>query len=463
VPEATPYDVIVFGAGTAGCAAALQLARDRRRVLLIVSPRREAYAEVLPSTALAFFDRLGVREELENDGLHAVRRVSCWPAGGLAPNDGSGISVRRDRLDAVLLAAAERAGVDLARTSRAPMFDLAAGSVEFEGGVARGRFIAGGAGRSGLLARQLVRYWDPRYRTLALGALWRGSFGDSTTAVTEAFPGGWLSSAPVGSDSQYVYVIFDSEDVRQDPERAYRAAIERSSAFRGMLARATTAGPVSPEDATPYRAHRFASGQWILLGESGCCGDALTWGLEQALDSALAGVAIIEARLDDALPAEDAALLYDEYARRTYSDHIRRAAERYAAVAAHYGAPFWRKRSRPPEELLLPEGAKPSRAIEPVRRWRTIRIADGVRIEPRRWLTDGRIATIDAAEIPGLSPETEQVDGVSLPILAALARHERNPQALADRYQRTQACVSEAAVERALAILAGFGLLAPDA
>lgn len=259
--------------------------------------------------------------------------------------------------------------------------------------------------------------------------------------------------------------MVDSDAVRQDPEQAYRAAILKTSVFHRMLENAAIDGPVWPEDASPYRAHQFAADRWLLAGDSGCFGDPAAWtGLERALESAYNGAELISARLDHPEYAEAAARYYDERERRIYADHIRRAAERYAAAEPYHGTRFWRDRRRPPQELAIPRADELRREIETLRGSRNIRprSAEVIRIEERVALRTGEITLAPTPVIPVLSPETEQLDGVHLPALASLAGQNHTAPALLQAYNRTQAPASEDAIERALGFLVALGVLAVD-
>ena len=463
VPEPEQYDIIVVGAGPAGCTVARLLALRGRRVLLITGPRRRSLVEILPPSSASILERLGIRGEV--DGLRPLGRATTFWCGEASVADGenSGWVVVRDRFDAFLLEQARNAGVALARNSRAPKFDVNAGEIEFDGGFARARFIVGATGRSGFMARQLVRYWDPRYKTLALCALWRGSVSmTSHSTFVESYPDGWLSSAPGDSDAQYVYAMVDSDAVRQDPEQAYRAAIANTSAFRDMLQHATLAGAVWPEDASPYRAQIFAQKRWLLAGDSGCFADPLTWaGLERALESAFTAAAVVDACLRQPDSAEIYARYYDESERRTYADHIRRASERYAAAAARYSGSFWRDRRYPPPELALASLDDLQTGIDALNKSTGIRLRrpEALEFEQRPVLRGDVLAIATVPTLSGLPPERQQFEGVSLPDLAALARENHTVAALTQAYNRTQSPVAERQVRQAIAVLAALGVL----
>lgn len=115
----TNFDAVVLGAGPAGGAAALALARAGRAVAIVEKagfPRRKVCGEFLSATNLALLDRLGVGKAWEAAAGPKVARVALFsgearieapmPSGG-----GFGRALGRDRLDTLLLDAACDAGV----------------------------------------------------------------------------------------------------------------------------------------------------------------------------------------------------------------------------------------------------------------------------------------------------------------------------------------------------------------
>lgn len=120
-PDALPrggWDVAVAGAGPAGATAALHLAARGRRVLLLDRqrfPREKVCGDGLIRDALGALDRSGLLESVRG-AAHAVRRVTLYSPGRVKVTlDGEFLTLRRERLDAILARGAVDRGAVFAR------------------------------------------------------------------------------------------------------------------------------------------------------------------------------------------------------------------------------------------------------------------------------------------------------------------------------------------------------------
>lgn len=168
------HDVVIVGAGVAGSATAIHLARRGRSVLLIDRssfPRRKPCGEGLFPRGLAELADLDVLASLGNEAfnLRSVRftldqryaetRIG-WAGGGA-------IGVARDRLDALLLDSAAGAGADIETGVQVRSLAGAEGrfNVETEGRSIDGSVIVAADGlNSGLRHQAALNSTTPRKR-----------------------------------------------------------------------------------------------------------------------------------------------------------------------------------------------------------------------------------------------------------------------------------------------------------
>ena len=123
------HDAIVIGAGVAGGAMAILLARQGRRVAVIersAFPRRKVCGEFMSATSVPVLEGLGVADAWRERAGPEVRRVSLYagervidapmPRAGAEPH---GRALGRDVLDGLLLDRARREGADVHQPAKA--------------------------------------------------------------------------------------------------------------------------------------------------------------------------------------------------------------------------------------------------------------------------------------------------------------------------------------------------------
>ncbi|MET3900360.1 flavin-dependent dehydrogenase [Devosia sp. UYZn731] len=123
------FDAIIIGAGPAGTATAIGLAKQGRSVAIIersAFPRRKVCGEFTSAVNVDLLERLGVGAEFRRQAGPEVRRVALFAAGNtveapMPPGQGTafGRALGRDVLDSLLLDAARDEGATVFQPWRA--------------------------------------------------------------------------------------------------------------------------------------------------------------------------------------------------------------------------------------------------------------------------------------------------------------------------------------------------------
>ncbi|NEQ54626.1 MAG: FAD-dependent oxidoreductase, partial [Leptolyngbya sp. SIO3F4] len=110
------YDVIVVGAGLAGCSAAIQLAQEGWNVLLLEQqryPTHKLCGEFLSVEVIANFSRLGVLEAVEQAGAKPIHHTRVTTSAGATFEQdlpGTALGLSRYQLDLLLFQRARTVG-----------------------------------------------------------------------------------------------------------------------------------------------------------------------------------------------------------------------------------------------------------------------------------------------------------------------------------------------------------------
>ena len=333
-------DLLVLGAGPAGAAAAITLARAGRSVAIVARERadRPRIGETVPAVVVRPLAALGVWDAFRAAGHGpAPGTVSCWGSDRIHEWDairdphGPGWHLDRDRFDAQLLAAARAAGADLvphAGPARRDADGWTAGGV-------RAPFLVDARGRAGRLG-------GPRRRVDRLVALVR--FGravdpDPRTVVEACREGWWYAATLPGGRA--VTAFFTDADL-----------LPTSAAARDHLRATALAGTrLIRQDPAASRtwivpAHIGAPDScvgpdWVAVGDAARTLDPLSGhGLTAALASAIGGARAALA------PCRAAALrAYRDRIAHQHRAHIAAARAHYQREQRFSDSPFWRRRS----------------------------------------------------------------------------------------------------------------------
>lgn len=284
-------DVLVVGAGPAGCAAAITLAQAGVAATVLDGPRREQPGGelVVPRAARALAE-LGLGDWLSTlppetvcEGLALltpdVSRSTSLPFVGK-----TGRLVDRLELDRALQAAATRAGAEILRGLGAtvPTFE----GTRLVGLAARGpgeheeviscKALIDASGRSAFLAHRLG--WGfpyPRHQRSAAWAVYSGvalpEWASSGRATTVALRDGFLSLAPLGAGRVSIGTSLPRrtwDECNGSAERLLGKALGGCPPADWMLARATVERPASVVPSLAFRVMDVAGQGFCMVGDA---------------------------------------------------------------------------------------------------------------------------------------------------------------------------------------------------
>lgn len=357
-------DVLVLGAGPAGCAAAIRTARAGLSTLLLDRPRpaRTWAGESLPAGMTTLVRSVFGAECLSEDRhLPAFGSRSAWGSDELVETDflanplGEGWLLDRSRFDADAREAARAAGASVIDVRRTPSLSRKGPAWRIDTGDRRpfsARFIIDATGRSGALRRHLGTRRITVDRQVAFVATCADD-GDAYRGTTvEAAPEGWWYTTPLPQGRRVIAYLTDHDVWRERPRnwQALLATTRHIQRIAGPAAMVATPGAWPA--GTSY-ADRIAGSHWLAVGDAAASFDPLS-------SQGLATAVTMGARAGDALAHPNRA---DAIA--AWADAYAMLAAEHADLRAHYArleprwpdSPFWRRRREPDTAVAGPPTA----------------------------------------------------------------------------------------------------------
>jgi flavin-dependent dehydrogenase len=226
------YDVVIAGGGPAGSSAAIQLARNGLRVLLVEQkrfPRPKLCGEFISPECLSHFERLGVAEEMDAHAPALITHTTFYSSRGQSVNvpsgwfgSGSALGLSRAIMDNNLLRQAGRLGVEVLEDATVNELIRARGAVcgvGVKGGGKDRQFYApltiDATGRSRTLARKVLGSQRSKPRMIAFKAHVAHARPAPGMCEIYSYPGGYGGLSPVENDVSNLCFITTADDVRR--------------------------------------------------------------------------------------------------------------------------------------------------------------------------------------------------------------------------------------------------------
>lgn len=335
------FDVIVIGAGPAGCSAAISCAQHGLKVAIVERlffPRHRP-GETLHPGVEPLLKKLGLIELILNGGF--IRPVGSWvkwekerhfvPFGQDDSGPWRGFQIPRATLDGLLLVKAIESGVAVLQPCHAQKVLLEKGRVigiQTATGQLFCRHLVDASGNHGWLARQLglgTQLYSPPLT--ALYGYKRGNVEDSALGIF-ADRLGWYWAAHIGPQQYQWTRLYFAHDQRC-----------RASAAPASFASLACAGKIQGADVTWRTCKQSAGNGWFLIGDAATVLDpGASHGVLKALMSGMmAAQCIVDAQ---AVPRHTNAisLQYHQWIMDWFQHDVEKMLEFYRA---HPFPPHW--------------------------------------------------------------------------------------------------------------------------
>ncbi len=386
-PADTTWDVVIVGAGPAGAATAITLARFGQRVLLVeerVSPSFKL-GESLPPASIGLVKHFlgGLEGPGQNlPGLFKTAgNVSLWATEQADVADffftqaGFGLCIERLAFDEALRSNAVAAGATLLKGVRFQSCErIADGSFNWQLRLSsetctqqyRARYLVDCSGRRAVVAKALgIQTVDNDDRLFAY-AQWFSCTGDDDDRYTriEAAPQGWWYSnrlpSAEGNETRRLVVFHSDKDMPAARMAASGQGFDQLLGDSTHIAPLLKAGGYLPcgtirgAPANSQRLQDFCGDAWMAVGDAAQAYDPLSsQGIDKALKTGSHAGHMIHYALTDCPPgtagldSRNAYIhQYDEQQRQLWQTYLSQRDFYYNIQPRWSDQPFWQRRRR---------------------------------------------------------------------------------------------------------------------
>ncbi len=294
------YDVIIIGAGLAGCSAAIQLAQRGHRILLLEQatyPTHRLCGEFLSIEVIEIFQRLGILDAVQQAGAHPIQRAYLTAPRGASFRcelPGTALGLSRYQLDRILFEQAQAVGATCHQGMpvRSVLGSFATGFiVSSRAQTFSGRLVLGAYGKGSSLDHKLQRpFIQQQSPWIASKAHYEGIQLPHLIEL-HAFPGGYCGLSQVEAGRVNVCWIAHERILRANradrPDRHCPEALYQNPVLADRLRameRVTTPQNLAQISFAPKA--KF-EGDLCMIGDSGgmitpLCGDGMAMALSSA-------------------------------------------------------------------------------------------------------------------------------------------------------------------------------------
>ena len=309
-PNSNQWDVIIVGAGPAGCAAAIAVARKGRAVLLVDAkkfPRRKACGGCLNPNSIGLLQELiGADDPLWNESIQLKHYQIFQRARSFEYPIEAGYAVDRAAMDLTLVKHAQQRGVDFRDQTSAKLGDARDGRrivLTTSGGQTIQQSAKCVVIASGLGSRTAANYEslhqtpsaDSRLGVEAIFSQWPEQYRTGTLAMAIG-KGGYVGLTEIGENRLHVAAALDRQYLQtHGPQTAVEKILEQSGA--PALPRTDVQWKGTP--ALTASTQRLAEERVFLVGDAATYVEPFTGeGIRWALESGKGVMPLVETSID---------------------------------------------------------------------------------------------------------------------------------------------------------------------